>query len=367
MRSDQLIVHIAAYFPPHTGGLERVAKTCADGLSNHGRRVHVITSTLSGLPHGVTRNGNLTTTVLRGVEFAHFPFAPGFILAILKLPKNSILHLHLAHGFFPEVMFIITKIRKIKYVVHFHLDVAPSGAFGFLFRIYKKIVWGPLLRNATHIIACANDQITIMHNKWGIAREKITVIPNAVSDDFFSKKEYDAPRETFRLLYIGRLAKQKRVERIVGAMAKLNIPASLTIVGDGEDFETLRSQASQLKLTNINFVGKKNDIEMQEYHQTHDVFLISSDKEGMPLVVLEAMAGGLPIIATNVEGLAELVTGTGVMIEEPYEENFAKAITQLWQNPETLIQLSKKSRAKATLYGWSSFINALQAVYREYL
>ena len=285
---------------------------------------------------------------------------------MLTIPRRSILHLHLSHAFFPEVMYLLAKLRGIKYVVHFHLDVGPSGVFGRLFLIYKAIVWGPLLRGADHIVACANEQVGIMEKKFGVHSKDITVIPNAVSDDFFAKRDYIPHSDKMRLLSIGRLAAQKRVERMIEACAFLSIPYELTIVGDGEDRAKLE-QLARDRGVNALFVGKKNDKEMQQYARTHDAFLISSDREGMPLVVLEVMAAGLPVIATKVEGLTELLMGTGVLVEEPYAENFSHAIEELWNDQKQLTELSEKSAYKAGLYGWKSFIAALTRVYEEKL
>lgn len=367
MNKQQPILHIAAYYPPHLGGLERVAKMCAEGLAKRGYKVRAVASSQGAAQSGTTVEGGLTVTTLPSIEFAHIAIAPGFFWTMFTLPRNTILHLHLASAFFPEVMFVIAKLRRMKYVVHFHLDVGPSGVFGRLFLVYKSIVWGPLLRNATHIVACANDQILIMEKKFNIPKEKITVIPNAVSEDFFSQHEYIPSKDKLRLLYVGRLAHQKRVERIIEAMAKVTVPAELTVVGDGEDREMLEKLAKEHKLTNVFFVGKKNDAEMQEYHRTHDALLISSDKEGMPLVILEAMAGGLPIVSTKVEGLEELLQGVGVLVSEPYAENFAHEIDELWNKPAKLIELSRMSKEKAKLYGWEKFIDSLLGVYQAYL
>lgn len=365
-RNTPPIAQITAYYPPHSGGLERVAKICADGLSSRGYDVHVITSTQSGLQRGTTSQGKLKVSVLSSVEFAHVPVSLGFVLKMCTIPRDTLLHLHLSSAFFPEVMMCIARLRGMKYVVHFHLDVGPSGMFGKLFLVYKRFVWRPLLTNAAAVIACAQDQVAILEKNYQVPPERITVIPNAVSQDFFGEHERSAhPQEKLRLLSIGRLAQQKRLDRMINAFAKLTIPAELTIVGDGEKEEELRLTVSRLGLTNVVFAGKKNDEEMRGCHRTHDIFLVTSEREGMPLAVLEAMAGGLPIIATQVDGLTELIEGTGVLVKEPYVENLAFEIEALWGNPKRLAELSAKSKEKAKQYNWEKFISAVSLVYQR--
>ena len=158
-------------------------------------------------------------------------------------------------------------------------------------------------------------------------------------------------------MYVGRLAIQKKVERLIEAISLLKFPAKLIIVGDGEDRLKLELLTEKLKLKNVTFVGKKYGEELREYYQHADVFAISSDKEGMPLVVLEAMASGLPIVGSNVLGIRELVKGTGILVDKPDGEGFAKAITRIYENPQLIQKLSLKSQKKARQYSWKLVAN----------
>ncbi len=361
------VVHLSAYYPPHTGGLERVAQMCVEGLAARGYPTRIITTTQSGLAPGTTTTGNITTTVLRSVEVAHTPVAPGLVWELCMLPRGSVLHIHLAQAFFPEVLLMVAWLRGMRYVVHFHLDVAPSGTFGRVFVLYKRIVWHALLQHAAHVISCAQDQVTILEQKFGVPPERVTVIPNAVGTDFFSNRVYQPSDDTLRILSIGRLSAQKRIDRLLEACALLTIPYTLTITGDGEERAALEELATRRGLTNVVFVGKKTDREMQALHRTHDLFVVPSDKEGMPLAVLEAMAAGLPILATRVEGLAELLDGVGVLVDAPYEQALARAIEQLWHDKTQLVALSRKSIAKAATYRWERFIDSLLSVYTTYV
>jgi glycosyltransferase involved in cell wall biosynthesis len=357
------IVHVSPYYLPHLGGLERVAQMSAEKLAKRGYPVHVITSASSGIKRGSKQKNNLRVTALWSFDFAHTPFAPMFLWQLLALPKNSIIHLHLSQAYYPELVLLVSKLRHIPYVVHFHLDVGPSGILGPLFSIYKKLLWKPLMKNARKVVACSEDQVAVIQNKFGVPEENIVFVPNAVSADFFSNCVYLSPTKEFRLLYVGRLAHQKRVERLIEAVSKLSIPVRLTIVGDGDEWHKLEKLVQKLRLTNIIFVGGKNEAEVRLYHRESDALVISSDEEGTSLVILEAMAAGLPIIGTNVRGIRDLLRDTGVLVDKPYPENFAKAIKELWRNPEKLVLLSKQSSKKSKEYKPSRFIDQLEQVY----
>ncbi len=351
------IVHACGYYPPHVGGIERMVSTAARMLSERGHAVTVITS---GGP-SIERSDGLVVRKLASVEFAHTPFAPTLPWHLLTLPRQSILHIHLAQAYWPDMVRIAARVRGIPYIAHYHLDVEPSGFFGSLFIWYKRFTWGPLLCGATRVVACSEAQKEWIHASHEVEAEKISVIPNAVADSFFAQ-EHEPPRERIRLLSIGRLTNQKRIDCLIDACALLTIPYHLTIAGDGEDRPALEAQAKE-KGVSVSFIGNQDDAHMQELHRTHDAFLISSGREGgTPLVVLEAFAGGLPVIAANVSGVRELVHETGILVE-PSPENFAKAIEHLFNNPEHYRELSQKGIEKAKSHTWQRYIDQLEDMY----
>jgi glycosyltransferase involved in cell wall biosynthesis len=359
------IVHITAYYPPHLGGLERVVQMCAEGLVRDGRDVEVVTTTASGIPPGVLRVQGVRIEALRSFTIANVTIASGFVRCMWRIPKNAIIHLHLAHAFFPEIVLVFSLVRRLKYVAHFHLDVDASGVFGWLFLLYKWVVWGPFLRRAQRVVACSREMKQIVIDKYHVDQQRVVVIDNAVGEGFFSSVPRRAVHQPLRVLSIGRLASQKRLERLITAMAGMEIPASLTIAGDGEDRETLESMVRRLGLRNVTFVGKKGDSEMQELHRTHDVFAIVSDREGMPLAVLEAMASGLPVVATDVEGLRDLVGDTGLLIDVSDVGGIARALRRIAVEPGLIERLSLRSIAKARKYDWKRFLSELNRVYAE--
>ncbi len=362
------IAHVAAYYPPHLGGMERVAQMAAEHLAKLDYAVEVFTSDCGVDKNKTYRQDYVSVHRLKSFEFAHTPFAPTLLWHLLRLPKKSIIHLHLSQVYYPEIVLFVAKLRGFPYVVHFHLDVGASGPLGFLFLLYKKILWKPILQLANKVIVCSPDQALVVQKKYRVKRENITVVPNGVSDTFFTQKHYVLPDKKFQLLSIGRLVIQKRVERLIEAVARINIPVHLTIVGDGDEQPHLEALVKKYNLKNVSFEGRKNDEQMQEYHRKNDVFLISSDKEGgTSLVILEAMAGGLPIIGTNVSGISGMVKGKGILVDEPYAQGFADAIEKLWKNKEELIKLSTLGKKTALKYSWDNTVLKIAEVYNSIL
>lgn len=144
--------------------------------------------------------------------------------------------------------------------------------------------------------------------RWGLNPDRVLYIPNGVDCARFAGA--DRPRESNRPLVgsIGRLRPEKNLGRLlrVAAAARTQLDFDLEIVGEGAERDGLEALASDLGLTaNVVFFGDCRQPE--ERYRRFDVFALSSDTEQMPLSVLEAMAAGLPIVATDVGDVREML------------------------------------------------------------
>lgn len=360
------VVQVVGYYPPHLGGMEIVAKQISLNLSRRGYPVTVLTSNIGGKDVNGDADTNYIVKRLLSLEVAHTPIMWTLPLQLLLLPKNSIIHGHVSQAGLIEIAWLVSKVKGLPFIAHFHLDVEASGKLGKLLPLYKRYFLAPILRSADKVIVFSEEQLKLIEEKYSVNREKIAIIPNGVDSEFFTDatKNYTV-HEPLRLLYVGRLEHQKRVERLIEAVSLLKIPAHLTIIGEGELMEELQKRVEELRLENVTFEGRKNMEELQTYYRNADIFLTASDREGMSLVALEAMASGLPIIGSNVIGTSELISDTGVLIDEPYAKGFADAIHRLVLNPKDLEMYSEKSKLKAHKYSWEKSIERFTDVYRE--
>lgn len=168
-----------------------------------------------------------------------------------------------------------------------------------------------------------------------IAPSRIVTIQNGVSYDksVIHKRSNKKLADKFIIGSIGRLCKAKGYEYLIEAMSLLKQHAEdfeLQIVGDGELMESLNTQIKSLQLEGIvKLVGEQSDV--TRYYEAFDIFTISSISEGLPLVLLEAMAYGVPIIATDVGGIAGVVRdGYSAAIIQPHSaEALAERIYSL--------------------------------------
>ena len=356
------IVQISPYYPPHLGGMERVAQSLANRLAQR-HDVRVITS--APRARGVRRReyaDGVHVRRHRALEAAHTPLAPGAFVSLLATRRDSVLHLHCAQALWPEMVMLSARLRRQRYIVHFHLDVDGSGRLGRLLPLYKKHVFGRVLRGAGGVIALTESQAAFLRETYGIAEERIFVVPNGVEERYFAAADraQDGP---LRLLFVGRLDAQKNVARLLDAMSLLRAPVRLCLVGDGELRGELEARAARLGL-DVRFAGRLLGSGLVDAYRQADAFVLPSDKEGMPLAALEAMAAGLPVVATDVPGNADLLRGVGILTE-PEPAALAAAIDSIAADPQLRAEVALRCAEAARQYSWDAVVAQIEAVYGE--
>ncbi|MFF3951330.1 glycosyltransferase family 4 protein [Streptomyces sp. NPDC001902] len=356
------ILQITPYYPPHLGGLERVVEHLAIQLGQR-HDVRVITTAL-GADGGPRRYGAGRVTIRRhrAVEVAHTAVAPGLPVSLaVRAPRDAVLHVHCAHALMPELVAVIARVRGQRFILHFHLDVEASGRLGGLLPAYKKHVFGRSMRAAAGVIVLTEEQGAFVRETYGVRADRVFVVPNGVGAGYFMPVRETAQRP-LRLLFVGRLSSQKNVARLLEATALLREPVQLRIVGDGELREKLEAHAAELGLRNVEFSGGLLGEHLVRAYADADVFVLPSDREGMPLVALEAMAAALPVVATDVPGTAELLKGVG-LLAAPEPAALAAAIDSVAADPGLRLRLARRSAATAPDYSWEAVAARVEQVY----
>ncbi len=178
-------------------------------------------------------------------------------------------------------------------------------------RTQKAYVFRKGYARADHVIALTDSMAEQIAEKWGVPRERITVIRNAVDVP-------DAPPERLppdgppTILCVARLTKQKNVGLLLDAFARLRRTreARLRIAGDGKLREQLERQARRLGIAeDVTFLGHVSDVD-SEYRRA-DLTVLPSRWEGFPNVIIESLAHGTPVVATDTSGAVEVLEGSG--------------------------------------------------------
>jgi glycosyltransferase involved in cell wall biosynthesis len=230
------------------------------------------------------------------------------------------------------------------FTVHGWAFAAYSGTTGRLYRWADRFV-RPL---TTTTICVSERELEAGLTAGTCSADRTVVIPNAV-DVAGAPRWQPADRERPLFLTVGRLRAPKDFPTLVRALGKLP-PDSFEalIVGEGPDRPQLEQEIEVLGLDErVRLAGERHDV--PELLAAADVFVLSSNSEGMPVSVLEAMAAGLPVVASRVGGVPEQVTDgeTGLLVEPGNPDELTAALARLTQDAELRRRLGAAARVRA--------------------
>ncbi|UCE73106.1 MAG: glycosyltransferase family 4 protein [Methanomassiliicoccales archaeon] len=279
------------------------------------------------------------------------------------LSKGNVLHIqridHTIPFLFPQ--------KKGKIVLYFHGAASKGYLTGIGFKSkFKGIIYLMLehliLPKVDKIITVSRKDERFYTTKYPYVSKKITTIPIPLDLNLFKVrndkktlcKKYGLDDRHKIILYAGRFSKVKGIDLIIKAFVNLNrvIPNTyLILVGKGEDERRLRKLISDLKATNIKFMGSLAHDEMPYILNCADVLVMASLTEGLPTIVLEALACGLPVVSTDVGDISSVIKNEkiGYLIEERNEDdlkdNLIRALVVSGKNKEERKEIAEKYSA----------------------
>lgn len=258
--------------------------------------------------------------------------------------KPDIVHAHLE-----SVTFHVCRTLKKKNVKIFQTIHSIKIVHRFIQRFY-------FVKNIDHIIAISNKLRNKIVNDLNFKKEKVTVIYNGVSLSDFKIKERVIKEDVNLIVAIGRLTLAKDHDNLIEAYHILKrkyieidrtLP-QLWIVGDGEMKKALIKKVNDLSLDKeIIFKGIRNDI--TEILKKADIYVMSSAWEGLSISLIEALASGIPVIATNVGSNDEIIDDNvnGLLVPKKNPELFANSLNGLINNYKLRKKFSKNAIEKS--------------------
>lgn len=344
----KILLVVDSYFPA-VGGTERQLAQLAPRFSELGHNVEILCAQLR--PNDPVRD-QISGVPVRRIAFPRI-WKLGSVVMHIKLAwvlwreyrHFDVIHVHIVHNMAPVVGalrpflrgMLVAKISGATEMTGGLLDPKNSKSLRFRVRNY-------FVRKFDYFqVISSNIREAMIHA--GYDASKLIGIPNGVILSRFSEGNTTrAPELQFSAVYAGRLACVKGVDVLLRAWAKVvaQFPARLIILGDGPELENLQSQAEELGISaNVEFAGDCPDI--APYLAQSDIYIQPSRAEGLSNSVIEAMAAGLPIVATQVGGNGDLVVQgkSGLLVQPESPDDLATAICSLFSDAVATRKMGK--------------------------
>ncbi len=385
-------------YPPNArGGAEQVVSKTVEGLVHAGHDVVVITTT----PDGDWSEANDQVTIYRfkprNIYYyihAHkhnilFRFmwhvvnmfhvgAARHVKKILQIEKPDVVHTHNLMG----LSFLIPRIIKQLGLRHLHTVhdvqlVEPSGVIlkseetswrynGFPTKIYSWIT-RTLFGSPDVVISPSQFLLDFYSSRNFFKNSPYVVVRNPIPFDFSSERHNLEKGEKFRLLYVGQIEHHKGIVFLAEVFSSLtNIDAELHIVGNGSLFDDVKKIANDNE--KIHAHGRLNRQEVASLFQQSDMTIVPSRcYENSPTVIFESFYFGVPVLASRIEGIAELIREgeNGVTFVADDKESLKEKILWCTQSKTHLENMAKKTRDSLRGLSEGEYVERLLSHYKN--
>ena len=375
------VVHIITRLD--RGGSAENTLLSALGLAARGYRVTVLTGPGDDRPSPLLEDAKAAGVAVAMLPGLRRQIRPGrdvaawadLVLALCR-SRPAIVHTHESKaGFLGRWAAVLARCPRIVHTPHGHIFYGhfargPSAFFLALERLSARIT--------TRLVALTPREIT-EHVARGVGRREQWVAIHsgvelepyraAVPDPDGLRRELGCPPEVRLVGSVGRLAPIKRCQDLILAVAHLGDPRVVCLlVGDGPEAAGLAAVAREAGITErVRFLGWREDV--PRVMAALSVFVQPSANEGMGRSIVEAMAAGVPVVATRVGGIPSVVADgeCGLLVEPADVTGLAGAIGKLLADPDLAARMGAAGRRRATAYSVQSMVEQLDGLYREIL
>lgn len=363
------IALVTPYDLASPGGVTAHIRSQARALRALGHEVLIYgpSSSADALEDGETALQRAITITVGGTAsgLALNPFLGGRVKSILREERFDVIHTHEPLAPFVPWPFLRHAGPAVR-VGTFHVHRAGAHWPYGLGSIYLR----RLVNRLDHRIAVSEAARKTVARYFPGAYE---IIPNGVDVERFQQERPRPPELNDgrrNVLFISRIEPRKGLPHLIRAMARIRatVPsARLVVVGDGPDRDQAEALARDLP-EDVLFVGRAADDDLAGYVQAADVFCApATGGESFGIILLEAMAAGKAIVASDIEGYAAVLGSSqaGLLVPPGDSDSLADAVIRVLQDDALRGALGERGRAASAAYDWAGIARHLEALYRS--
>lgn len=376
------IVHVTATFPPYRGGTGNVCYHNARELAQRGHEVHVLTAAMQGAALHERYDGVIVHRLHPIVQIGNAPVLP----SLLRMLRGfDVIHLHYPFILGAELVRFATLLYRTPLVVSFHNDLIGEGACARFFASYQYLSALLTVRWAARLCAVSLDHYESSRLRRVLTEQHPMAVelPNGVDTERFCPTEaavamrerYGIPSEARLVLFVAALDRAhhfKGLDRLLEAISYLPPHVHLVVIGDGDLRQRYERQAIKLGIRErVVFVGAIDHTETPPFFRSADVTVLpSSPPESFGLVLIESLACGTPVVASNIPGVRTVVDhgNDGLLVESGNVKALTEAIQHLLSDETIRRRMGEHGRSRATTYyDWKHIGTRLEMIYQQVL
>jgi phosphatidylinositol alpha-mannosyltransferase len=356
------IAQVCPYAWDAPGGVQVHVRELSDHLRGRGHEVLVVAPALRRVrERGVAVAGRAIRVRYQGTVAPIAPVSLAAVRRVLRRHRPNVVHAH--EPLTPSTSMAAVMMAEVPVVATFHAHVERSRLFDLLAPAVR-----PVWRRLAARVAVSDAAARFITERLG---NGVRVIPNGVDVERF---ETAVPAEDLppgrRILWVGRLDPQKGFPVAVRAFERLaeELPDLwFVVVGGGRDRSSLAGLPLRLR-ERVVVLGSVDRDRLPWYHAAADAFVSPAvGQESFGIVLVEAMAAGLPVVATDIPGYREVVDDgvEGLLVPPGDDGALAAALRRVLGDHELAKALGEAGRARARRYSWDVVGPQIEAVYAE--
>jgi glycosyltransferase involved in cell wall biosynthesis len=374
------IAHVTATFPPYRGGTGNVCYHNARELARRGHEVHVFTAAMTGV---LAREVCEGFTVHRLRPVVRVGNAPVLVGLLQSLKGFDVIHLHYPFILGAELVRLGALLYRAPLIASFHNDLIGDGARVRIFSLYQRLSAVITVRAAARLCAVSLDhyQSSALCRMLDGSGPLAVELPNGVDIDHFHpsvpagqiRARLGIPLSVRLVLFVAALDRAhhfKGLGALLQAVQALPSDVWLLVVGDGNQRSDYEQQAFMLGITDRTiFAGSVAHEDTPPFFRGADVTVLpSAPPESFGLVLIESMACGTPVVASDIPGVRTVVDhgvdGLLVRLDDPIA--LADAIWQVLSDNVRRQAMGRCGRAKVEVrYGWEQIGARLEEIYGQ--
>jgi len=370
----------------HGAGAEAHMYNLANAIAALGHEVHYVTNIISkeGFHKNITLHATKSSPILANKTFygwtlCHVSGNLESFKEALRVLKSENYDFDIIHSHGNLSSLLLSRMKKTVPLIYTAHDPSPYSCrysssketiiHYLAFHCIDLEAW----RGVDHLIVVSQNLKEEMMKK-GISNEKISVVYNGVDNEFLKENDYKTSLMILNkygisnhyCLYVGRLTSRKGVDYLLYAMKKIR-EIHCVVVGDGPQREYLFSLTKTIGIQKrVTFTGYVPKEDLKHLYAAADFLVLPSLAEGLPLVILEALATGTPVIASRIAGIPDIISDgyNGIMVPPRDVDALSKSMQKLACDPELREKMSHNARRTINeKFSWKNVAKEVLTVY----